>query len=133
MPTVKQTSAVLATCLLLFVMLVAPQQALADRTAATTMFHSALTAVTGANQIIQTTTMQQRSCVGWLFQNQSGAQTVYLNVNANATLAVVGSYDDQLVLGPGEWRELDTHNIDRFQVIGSGAANLYWSCICHSS
>jgi hypothetical protein len=129
----KQWCAAIAVGAFMFVVLGAPQRALADKTTATTIFHSAQLAVTTASQTVATDTMLRRSCVGWYFENQSGTATAFLNLNADTTAAVAGSYADQLVLAPGEWREIEVHRITQFKAIGDAALNLYWSCICHSS
>jgi len=107
--------------------------ALADRITPTTLFHSASTTVVTSSQLVSTTTMQQRNCVGWLFQNLDDVDTVYLNVNNNSTAAVASSYADQVVIPPGETVELGQHSIRRFQAISDDSVALYWSAICHSN
>jgi hypothetical protein len=111
-----------------------PDEAAADRTTATTIWHSGKTTLSDVNVLITDDIMQRRVCVGWMLENLDSTDTIFLNINNYKNpepAAVVGSYDDQVVIAPGCWKSIDVHVIKRIQGVSDGTADLYWQAICH--
>ena len=97
-----------------------------------TFFHSNSLAATATAQRVQTTRMRSGRCHSWFFENRSATETIYINVNSEQGYNgdAVATDENMVVIQPSATFEFEDTSIQRFSVIATGSAELYWLCGC---
>jgi hypothetical protein len=88
------------------------------------------TAVTATSVRIQTDKMKRFDCTGWIFTN-TGATTVYINVNNDTTPATTTLDQDNNPIEAGKRLYFEDHLIKQYRVIGTGGETLIHEATCY--